>query len=72
MSGHQYNIALAIFFIPYTLAEIPSNIILNRFKRPSTFMGIIVVIWGSIMATTGVVQNFAGLVVTRFLLGFFE
>lgn len=72
MSGHQYNIALAIFFIPYTLAEIPSNIILNRFKRPSTFMGIIVTIWGAVMTLTGVVQNFGGLVATRFMLGLFE
>ncbi|SMY21593.1 unnamed protein product [Zymoseptoria tritici ST99CH_1A5] len=72
MTGHQYNIALAVFFVPYTLAEIPSNIILNRFKRPSTFMGIIVSIWGLVMTCTGFVQRFSGLCITRVLLGLFE
>ena len=30
--GNQRNIALTIFFIPYVLFEIPSNIFLKRFK----------------------------------------
>jgi len=28
----QYNIALTIFFVPYILFEIPSNIILKKLK----------------------------------------
>lgn len=65
----QYNIALSIFFIPYILLEVPSNVILKRFTRPSTYLGILVVSWGLIMTCTGLVQNFAGLMVTRLLLG---
>jgi len=38
MTGDQYNIALSIFFIPYILAEVPSNMILERFKRPSIYV----------------------------------
>ncbi|OAX81864.1 hypothetical protein ACJ72_03789 [Emergomyces africanus] len=72
MSGPQYNIALAIFFIPYVLCEVPSNILLGRFKRPSVYIGILTLGWGIIMTLTCVVNNFAGLVVTRFLLGVFE
>lgn len=72
MTGDQYNIALSVFFPPYILAEVPSNIIIQKFKRPSTYMGIIIVSWGIIMTLTGVVHNFAGLVVVRFLLGLFE
>ncbi|CAG8108327.1 unnamed protein product [Penicillium olsonii] len=72
MSGLQYNIALSIFFIPYVLAEVPSNIILNRLKRPSQYLGFLIFCWGVIMLCTGFVQNFAGLVVIRFLLGLFE
>lgn len=30
--GTQYNIALLIFFVPYVLFEIPSNILLKRFS----------------------------------------
>ena len=32
LSGTEYNTALTIFFIPYTLFEIPSNIILRRLR----------------------------------------
>ncbi|KXS94790.1 hypothetical protein AC578_2513 [Pseudocercospora eumusae] len=71
LSGTQYNIALAVFFVPYTLVEIPSNMILNLFKRPSVFMGSIVTAWGIIMMCMGFVQNFAGLCLTLNRAGFF-
>jgi hypothetical protein len=32
LSGTQYNIALTMFFIPYALFEVPSNIILKILK----------------------------------------
>jgi MFS family permease len=54
------------------VGEVPSNIILNRLKRPSHYLGFLIFCWGVIMLCTGFVQNFAGLVVIRFLLGLFE
>ena len=63
---------LSIFFIPYILLEVPSNIVLKKFKRPSTYIGILVVSWGIIMTFTGLVKNFAGLMVVRVLLGVAE
>ena len=30
LGGVEYNVALTIFFIPYTLFEIPSNIMLKK------------------------------------------
>lgn len=63
---------LSIFFIPYILLEVPSNVILKKFKRPSTYIGILVVSWGTIMTFTGLVTDFAGLCVCRFLLGVAE
>ncbi|KAH9890858.1 major facilitator superfamily transporter [Xylariomycetidae sp. FL2044] len=72
MNGYQYNIALSVFFVPYILAEVPSNMLLNKFKKPSIYMGIIVLCWGIVMTLTGMVQNYGGLVATRFLLGLFE
>ena len=30
--GNQANVALTIFFVPYVLFEIPSNILLKQFK----------------------------------------
>ena len=58
-----------MFFIPYILLEVPSNIVLKKFKRPSTYLGILVLAWGIVMTFTGLVRNFTGLVITRVLLG---
>lgn len=46
--------------------------ILKKFTRPSTYLGILVVSWGLIMTMTGLVHNFAGLMVCRILLGVAE
>lgn len=54
------------------LLEVPSNIILKKFKRPSAYIAILTLSWGIIMTCTGLVRNFAGLMVTRVLLGIFE
>ncbi|KAJ5150085.1 hypothetical protein N7448_001663 [Penicillium atrosanguineum] len=72
MTGIQYNTVLSIFFIPYVLLEVPSNILLKKFKRPSVYLGILVFSWGIVMTCTGLVQNFGGLMTTRVLLGIFE
>ncbi|KAL2818818.1 putative MFS transporter [Aspergillus cavernicola] len=72
LSGLQWNIVLSIFFIPYVLLEVPSNMLLKNFARPSVYLGILITSWGIIMTLTGIVQNFAGLMVTRILLGVFE
>lgn len=45
MTGHDYNIALFVFFIPYILFEVPSNIIIKR-VAPSTWLSIIMMLWG--------------------------
>lgn len=72
MDGVQWNIVLSLFFIPYVLLEVPSNILLKRFARPSIYMGILITSWGIIMTLHGVVQNFGGLLAVRIFLGVFE
>ncbi|EAU30176.1 conserved hypothetical protein [Aspergillus terreus NIH2624] len=72
MTGVQYNTVLSIFFVPYVLLEVPSNILLKKFKRPSTYLGILVLSWGIVMTCTGLVKNFGGLMAVRVLLGIFE
>jgi MFS family permease len=63
---------LSLFFVPYILLEVPSNILLKRFERPSLYMGTLVTTWGVIMTMHGVVTNYAGLLALRILLGVFE
>ncbi|KAI8232763.1 Major facilitator superfamily transporter [Colletotrichum sp. SAR 10_96] len=72
MTGVDYNIALSVFFITFVLAEVPSNMVLHMFKRPSLYIGGIVTCWGIVMTCNGVVQNFGGLVAVRIFLGLFE
>jgi hypothetical protein len=43
--GNSYNIALFIFFVPYILFEVPSNIIIKRIA-PSTWLSSIMLLWG--------------------------
>ncbi|KEZ41713.1 hypothetical protein SAPIO_CDS6896 [Scedosporium apiospermum] len=56
----------------YILMQVPSNLFLNKIGKPSIYLPVCMVIWGSICAATGAVQNFSGLAATRFLLGFVE
>jgi len=71
MQGSDYNIALFIFFIPYILFEVPSNLVLKK-MRPSTWLSLIMILWGIATVGMGLVNNFEGLIAMRVLLGFFE
>ncbi|KAH9886338.1 major facilitator superfamily domain-containing protein [Xylariomycetidae sp. FL2044] len=71
LSGTDYNVALFVFFIPYILFEVPSNIIIKRIA-PSTWLSVIMVLWGIATIGQGLVRNIQGLVACRFLLGLFE
>lgn len=68
LEGMQYNIANTVFFFPYALLEVPSNILL-KLMRPSTWIMIMMLSWGTVMTLQGIVQNFEGLVATRVMLG---
>ncbi|KAI0535554.1 MFS general substrate transporter [Xylaria digitata] len=67
----QPNIALTIFFVPYILFEIPSNILMKRFN-PHVWLPGCILIFGVVMIGQGFVQSYGGLLATRFLLGLAE
>ncbi|KAL8838055.1 MAG: hypothetical protein Q9170_002291 [Blastenia crenularia] len=46
MKGQQYNVALQVFFIPYILFEIPSNVFIRKLA-PSTWLSGIMLGWES-------------------------
>jgi hypothetical protein len=64
----KFNIATSIFFIPYALFEVPSNILLKRL-RPSVWFPLITVLVGICMLSQGVVSSYGGLIAARFCLG---
>jgi MFS family permease len=71
LKGTQYNTALCVFFITYVLFEVPSNMVLKRW-RASMWFPLIMLGWGIVMTLTGLVTNFNGLVVARVFLGITE
>lgn len=72
LSTNEYNLCLTIFFITYSFFEVPSNMLLKRIGKQSLYLPSIMLAWGIVMVTMGVVQGFSGLFVTRLLLGVFE
>jgi len=46
--------------------------VLNKFKKPSQYLGMLVLLWGIVMTCTGFIHNFGALCAIRFLLGLFE
>ncbi|MCJ1458226.1 hypothetical protein MMC28_008597 [Mycoblastus sanguinarius] len=71
LKGNQTNAALAIFYVPYIIVEIPSNILLKRFK-PHIWLSGCMITFGLVMMCQGFVQNYSGLLAARFFLGFAE
>ncbi|KAM0717210.1 hypothetical protein Q7P37_007062 [Cladosporium fusiforme] len=71
LTGSQYNMALTVFFFPYAIFEVPSNIVL-KLMRPSIWISILMVAWGIVMTLQGIVETYEHLIVTRVLLGLFE
>ncbi|ANB12519.1 Tna1p [Sugiyamaella lignohabitans] len=68
LKGNQYNTALTVFFVPYILFEVPSNILLKKFT-PHVWLSFCMFIFGIICIAQGFVKSFGGLVATRFIMG---
>ncbi|KAI0098094.1 putative allantoate permease [Hypoxylon sp. NC0597] len=71
LTGRQPNIALAVFFVPYIIFEIPSNLLMKRFS-PRVWLSLCILGFGIVMLGQGFIQNYSGLLATRFFLGLFE
>ncbi|KAJ9609686.1 hypothetical protein H2200_006014 [Cladophialophora chaetospira] len=71
MTDGQWNAALAIFFVSYSVFEPVSNVLLKKFK-PSRYIPTIMFFWGIACVCCGLVHNFSGLAAARWWLGFFE
>ncbi|KAH9934371.1 MFS general substrate transporter [Fomitopsis serialis] len=71
LTGLQYNLCSAIFFLPYTFFEVPSNMAM-KLLRPSRWIPCIMVCWGIVMLSMAFVKSFSGLIAARIFLGFTE
>ncbi|KAK0735930.1 major facilitator superfamily domain-containing protein [Schizothecium vesticola] len=71
LKGTEFNTVLTIFFIPYILLEIPSNVLLKKLS-PRIWLSICCLGFGIVTTFQGLTQNYGGILATRFLLGVFE
>jgi len=71
LDGTKFNIALAIFYVPYICVDVPSNLILKK-MRPGYYLPALVTAWGVVSMCTGFVTTYEGLLAIRFFLGLCE
>ncbi|ORY02237.1 MFS general substrate transporter [Basidiobolus meristosporus CBS 931.73] len=71
IDGSQYSWALSIFFFGYVIFEVPSNLMLKKWKA-SRWIARIMVTWGGVTIAMAGVKSYAGLLATRFFLGVAE
>jgi len=69
--GMKYNTALTVFFVTYSILEVPSNIVL-KMVRPSIWISILCFSWGTVMTLMGLTNSYGGLVAARICLGIAE
>ncbi|KAF8835336.1 MFS general substrate transporter [Paxillus ammoniavirescens] len=68
LTGDKFNVALTMFFIPYSLLEFPSNLAIQVIP-PSKWLPGIMVLWGLVMMLMGFVRTYPQLVAVRVCLG---
>lgn len=71
LDGNQYNVALTLFFISFSILDCPANYII-QFVPPSKWLAGTMILWGLVMMSMGFVKTYAQLVGVRFCLGIAE
>ena len=71
LTDYDYRIALTILYVPYILAEIPSNLLVKKVGA-NIFLPTLVTLWGVCATLQGIVVNKEGLWAVRFFLGLTE
>ncbi|EGV60448.1 hypothetical protein CANTEDRAFT_116497 [Yamadazyma tenuis ATCC 10573] len=71
MTGDQFNIALALFYVPYVAFELVSNYSL-KFIRPHIWLSSCIFLFGCVTIGMGFAKTFGQLVACRVLIGMTE
>ncbi|PPQ63040.1 hypothetical protein CVT24_005986 [Panaeolus cyanescens] len=69
--GARYSIVSCIYFIPYILLELPSNLFLRRLGVVN-WLTFLAISWGTVQLAMGFVTTWKHLMLCRVLLGAFE
>ncbi|KAE9985322.1 hypothetical protein EG328_007575 [Venturia inaequalis] len=71
LDANKFNIALAVFYVPYICVDVPSNLVLKHFQA-GYYLPFLVTVWGLVSLCIGFVKSYVGLLVCRFFLGLAE
>ena len=71
ITSAQFGLLSGIFFLGYSLFEIPSNLLLHK-TGARIWITRILISWGIVAALTGLIRSAHQLYVLRFLLGVAE
>ncbi|KAF2738575.1 MFS general substrate transporter [Polyplosphaeria fusca] len=71
LDANKFNIALAVFYVPYICYDVPSNLVIKYF-RAGYYLPVLLIAWGIVSLCTGFVKTYSGLLVARFFLGLTE
>ncbi|KAJ3930020.1 MAG: major facilitator superfamily domain-containing protein [Lentinula lateritia] len=71
MTNKEYSIALTVTYVPYIVAELPSNLLLKA-VGPNLMLPTMLTLWGIVTTLQGVVKTYSGLLACRFFLGLLE
>lgn len=69
--GERYSIITLVFFVPYIIFELPSNLLIRK-VGPRVLLSSITILWGAVMLGMGFVTDWRQLLACRFLLGLLE
>lgn len=72
MSPNGYAVTVTLFSIAYSIFDVPANIVLKRFFRPSLWFGSLFFSWGVLTLGFGFLKTYPSAVVIRFLIGALE
>ncbi|KAG2011273.1 high-affinity nicotinic acid transporter [Coprinopsis cinerea AmutBmut pab1-1] len=71
LTDKQFSIAIAVFYGPYILSELPSNLVLKKIG-PNFLLPAVLTGWGIVVLAQGFVKNYGGLLAIRLVLGLLE
>ena len=69
--GNRYSIVLLMFFIPYFIFEIPSNLVIRKFGA-ANWLAFLSFAWGLVILGGAFAKDWTVIVGVRILIGVFE
>ncbi|KAJ5614022.1 hypothetical protein N7528_007676 [Penicillium herquei] len=71
LQGAEYQTAISIFSAGYIIMQLPSTVMMTKF-RPSIYLPTCIVMWAFVSGCTAATFNTPGILMVRFFLGFVE